>query len=67
MRIERIADKEFKLTLTDDEADFIADGTEIDFERSKQISNHISDKVLFYMIDASQFPHAKKPPLDVRL
>lgn len=67
MRIERIEDKEFKLTLTDDEADFIADASEIDFERSKQISDHIGDKVLFYMMDASQFPHSKKPPLEVRI
>lgn len=67
MKIERVADKEYRLTLIDDEADMIADCTQIDFARSKQIAAHIGDKVLFYMMDASQFPHARKPPLEIEL
>ena len=67
MRIERVEDKIFTLTLTDDEAYFIADCTQIDFERSKIIANHIGSKVLFYMMNASSFPHSGQPPLEVEL
>jgi len=67
MQIERVSDKVFRLTLTDDEADYIADCSQIDFDRSKQISNHIGDKILFYMMDSCSYPHAKKPPLQMDL
>ncbi|MBA7623494.1 hypothetical protein ES703_30890 [subsurface metagenome] len=67
MLIERIEDKKYKLTLTDKEADMLADCTVIDFARSKQIAAHLGDKVLFYMMESSQFPHAKRPSMKVTL
>lgn len=67
MKIERIEDKEFRVTLTEDEALMIGDITQVDFHRSRIIANHIGSNLLRYMMCCSELPHSHQLPLDLEL
>ncbi|MBA7697097.1 hypothetical protein ES703_105755 [subsurface metagenome] len=67
MQIDRVEDKKFQLTLTDDEADKLSDHTEIDFHRHRLIANRIGSRLLGYMSESCKFPHSKRATLDLEL
>lgn len=67
MRIERELDKIFRVTITEKEALMIGDSTQVDFERSRQIANHIGSRLLAYMMCSSELPHSHQLPLEVEL
>ncbi len=63
MRIDRIADMIFQITLTNNEAEKISDHTEIDFHRHRLVANRIGSRLLAYMTESSKFPHSRRPSL----
>lgn len=64
MKIERVEDKKFQLTITEKEALQLSDGSEIDFETSKTIATRIGIFILHYIIEASMFPHDNRPQIE---
>jgi len=67
IQIERIDDRVFLVSISEKEAQRLADGTEIDFSTSKMMSSHIGVALLHYMIESSMFPHDKRPPIELDL
>ena len=67
MKIERIEDKVFQITLSDAEADRLADAEETNMSSCKIMGLDIGRWILHYMIGACMFPHLKQPPLDTEL
>jgi len=67
MRIERIEDKKFQVTITEKEALKFSDATEITFHYNRLISNRIGSRLLGYITECCKFPHAKRPALDLEI
>lgn len=67
MKIERVEDKKFLITLTEKEALRISDTKETDLEYSKIYSNLIGRVLLHYMIMCCEIPDMKQPALDTEL
>lgn len=67
MQIDRIEDKRFMITITEEEALRLSDGTDFTLTDCKTMSLHLGRLMLYYMIDCSESPHAKRPVLEVEL
>lgn len=67
MKIERIEDKKFMTTITEAEALMIGDITQVDFDRSRQIANHIGSSLFSYMMCCSELPDSHRLPLKLEL
>lgn len=64
MKIERIEDKKFQITLTEKEALGLADNFEMDYEYVKIYTLHIGRIILHYIMQCCQFPDMKVPPFE---
>ena len=67
MRIERIEDKKFQITITEDDALYLADDSNLDFLDHKMFIIRFGNQVLSYITEACKYPHSKKPLLDIEL
>lgn len=67
MKIERIEDKKFRITLTENEALRLADNFDMDFESVKIYTLHVGRIILHYMMMCSRFPDIKTPPFEQEL
>lgn len=67
MRIERIEDKKFMITLTEKEAIRITGTEDMDLEFAKIYSQHVGQVLLHYMIMCCEIPDMKQPVLDTEL
>lgn len=67
MKIERIEDKKFQITLTEKEALRISDCSQMDWEYAKIYALHLGRIIINFMALCSEIPHAKQPPLETEL
>ncbi|MBA7712265.1 hypothetical protein ES703_121237 [subsurface metagenome] len=67
MQINRIDDKVFRVTITEEEALMVGDITQVDFERSRQIANRIGSRLLSYIMCCSELPDSHQQPVEVEL
>lgn len=67
MKIERIEDKKFMLTITEKEALRLSNSENTDVTDCKIMGIDIGRWILHYMIGACQFPHLKQPVFDTEL
>ncbi len=64
MRIERIEDKKFMVTLTEKEALRLADNFGMCWEYVKIYTLHLGRAMLHYMMVCCEFPDIQQPALD---
>lgn len=64
MRIERLEDKIFMITLTEKEALRLSDNFEMDYQYVGICTLHIGRIVLHYMSQCCEFPDIKIPPFE---
>ena len=67
MKIERIEDKKFQITITEKEALRISDCNQMDWEYAKIYSLHLGRLIINYMALCSELPDAKQPAIDTEL
>ncbi|MBA7673967.1 hypothetical protein ES703_82174 [subsurface metagenome] len=67
MRIEREKDKVFLITLSDDEADRLANSTETDFLYVRQYTGNFGRILLNFIIECCTYPTHKHPTFEVEL
>ena len=67
MRIERIEDKKFMITLSEKEALKLADNVDLNWEWCKIYTLHIGRILLTYFMLCCQFPDQKQLPLESEL
>lgn len=65
MEIRRLQDKRFMLEITEDEALCFSDPTQIDCQHYRVLSLMIGNFVLGYMMQASNFPNAHLPKIEL--
>ncbi|MBA7696619.1 hypothetical protein ES703_105269 [subsurface metagenome] len=67
MKIERVEDKKFLITLTENEALKIADAKQCDLEYSRIYAQHIGRVLISFMIICCELPHVKQQPIETEL
>lgn len=67
MQIDKELDKVFKITVTEKEAEFLCDASQMDFERSKQVVTRIGSTLLGFMQNALTFPHTGVHSVELEL
>lgn len=67
MKIERIEDKIFKITVTEKEALRISDCSEMDWAYAKIYALHLGRVILNYIAMCSELPDSKQAPLVMEL
>lgn len=67
MKIERIKDRIFQISLSETEADRLADVSETDFAYVRQYTSNFGRIILNYIIDCCTYPTSKSPSFDLEL
>lgn len=67
MQIDRIEDKKFMITITENEALKFADRSEVDFHLHKLLANRIGSRLIGYINESCKFPHSKRPTLELEV
>ena len=67
MKIERIEDKKFMITLSEKEALKLADSVDLDWDWYTIYKLHIGRTLLPYFMLCCQFPNQKQPSLEKEL
>ncbi len=67
MKISRVEDKKFMITINEKEALELSDDSSHDFYDRKILTLRLGNAIADYLIESCKFPHDKRPTLELEV